>query len=587
MSSAPSGRPAAWNLPSWARAGLVCAALAVYWTVTFQWDRTWGWDEATHAQLPAVRMLLSLGAGDLSGFSQVLHSCQQYPFGWPLVLGGLQGLLGISELVCRAAGIAAWSCTLWGVFLLAQEVTGTHRSDSEVPRRGDDLLPWLALAFAALSPMTLGYAASLFLEVPFTLCSVFALRAWLRRSTRRELPGAARRELAAGAWLVAAFFVKFNYGLLLLFGCALDYLVGVLVARRAGRFWNELYRLPFLALPVLLALFWWLVLPLPFGLAVGEEHRRVMLEFLGGNQQMAATPWEQRLIFWAVYLSFTARLFALQVLGCLAAPLALARPGVRLLVLVFLGMGIPVWTHNFQLDRFLIPNAPAFWILAAVGLSAWIPSGAIRRTAVLVPLALAVLLFPSLDGPWLAERLGLMRGDEATREYIAEILSKKHRLGADREMWVPGIPPETAGSIFDLVTTEVGPEDSVGWIGVSTELCPAAVHLALLERFGNQERFLRDANRPMDVTFTGLDPNWSADQLEEFVDRFDVVISTDPPDYKDRTGRAFSRHYSSMLVNELGWTVRQLGSVTIPVEGDDGRPFSIYALRPPAAEAGT
>lgn len=592
MTDTPRGRARVGSLPAWARAALVSVALGVWWIATLDLHRSWGWDEASHAQLPAIRMWLSIQEGDITGFGRVLHSCQQYPFGWPLVLGALQGALGISEFVARAAGIAAWALTLFGVFLLAQEASRARRVEGEGPRPSDDMVPWLAMAFAGLSPLALGYAGSLFLEVPFACCSVFALRAWLRRggspsSAQHQVGvegaigrGGVLRELIAGTWLTAAFFIKFNYGILLIFGCGLDYLIGLFRAKRAGSFWSELHRLPFLSLPLVIGLGWWLLLPLPYGFEEGAEHRRVMFEFLGSNREMATTPWAQRVIFWSVFLTYTARLFGLQVLGLLTSLRWSLAPGARSLWIVFLGAGLPVWTHNFHLDRFLIPTAPCFWVLAALGVAAWLPSRPLRRALVVGPLALVCLAMPSWDGPWVARRLGLVRGDASTVDYITTILSAKHRLGATRRMWTPGISPASTGAVLDLVRGEVGERESLGWIGISTELCPAAIHLALLEESGNRDRFLRDAHRPMDVTFTGSDPNWSAQQLREFVERFDVVISTDPPDIGNRAGRAFVRRYSTQLVNELGWGVRLLGTVTIQEEGRPDRELSVYALRP-------
>jgi hypothetical protein len=568
------------SLPHSARAALVCAALAVWWISTLEIHRSWAWDESMHAELPALRMLLSVQAGDGHGFWSVLHSCQQYPFGWPLVLGALQAVFGVSEWIARAAGITVWCVTLLGLFLLTQEVARAQRSGG--PRRGDDLAPWLALAFGALSPLCLGYGGSLFLEVPFTCCAVFALRAWLRRGNLRDEPGGLWRAIAAGLWLVAAFFTKFNYGILLVFGCGLDGLLGLLSARRAGRLGRELRDLLLVAVPLVLGAAWWLVLPLPFGLEKGAEHREVMLSFLGGNREMPSTPWEQRLIFWALYLTFTARFFVVQLVGVASSLRGLLQPGARLMWVVLLAAGLPVWTHNFHLDRFLIPNAPTFWVLAALGLAGILPMGAIRRVAVLTPLALAALLFPTADASRVAGWLGLLEGDEDTSVYIVGVLEEKPRLGEDRRMWTPGMAPEAAEAVLELVTAEVGPAERVGWIGVSTELPPAVLHIALFEASGNRARFLADAHRPLDVDYFNVDPNWDVARLREFVEQFDVLITTDPSDIGQRPARAFARRYAGMLIGELGWGVTEIGKVLVPKDVGDGFDLSVFALRPPA-----
>jgi hypothetical protein len=306
-----------------------------------------------------------------------------------------------------------------------------------------------------------------------------------------------------------------------------------------------------------------------------------MLEFLGSNREMAPTPWAQRVVFWSVYLTFTARLCLVQLLGLLSSLRGCLAPGARLLWVVLLATGIPVWTHNFHLDRFLIPSAPALWVLAALGLALLVPVRAVARACVLAPAAALLLLFPTLDGPWVAARLGLLDTDEATRAYILGVLQEKPRLGADRPVWTPGIAPEAARAILDLVTAEVGPQESVGWIGESTELPPAALHIALLAASGNRARFLDDAHRPVDVSFNDEDPAWTTAQLSEFVARFDVVIATDPPDVKERSRRAFTRRYAGLLSSELGWQAKPLGQVLIPKDAGGDLGLTVYALRPP------
>ena len=175
MQAAP---PAPGSARRSALAALGCALLTILWVATLDVDKAWAWDEAMHAELPAVRLLLSLRAGDLDGFWGVVHGSQQYPFGWPLVLAAVQAVAGISETACRAAGLVAWGATLFGVFQLAAEVGRAQRPEGEGPRPGEDLLPWIALLLAATSPLALGYAQSLFLEVPSALVGTWALWAW-------------------------------------------------------------------------------------------------------------------------------------------------------------------------------------------------------------------------------------------------------------------------------------------------------------------------------------------------------------------------------------------------------------------------
>jgi hypothetical protein len=562
-------------------AALACALVTAFWIATLDVRRAWGWDEAMHAELPAARLLLAARAGDGEAFWTALHACQQYPFGWPLVLALVQAVTGLSETAARVAGLVAWGGTLFGVYALGVEVGRAQRRDGGGPRPGEDLLPWLALALAALSPLALGYAQSLFLEVPSALVSAWALVAWLRRGNRRGEPGSRGRELLAGALLTAAFFTKFNYGTLLIAACGLDALLELLVARRAGRLGPELRALGWLATPVALGLGWWFLLPLPLGPGVAAEHRRVFLEFLAGNLGMATTPWQRRVVFWTVMFAPTARLFLLELVGVLAALPALRRAGGRLLGCAALVTGLPVWLHTFQLDRFLIPAGPALWTLAALGLAPLLPLTPRRRGLVLAGLAALTLLWPQADGPWVGRRLGLVPEAEPGRTYVEEQLAGYHRLGAGRRTWTPGIERAAARELLDLAVGAVGPGEAVGWIGNPTEVPPAALHLALLEASGDEARFLRDAHRPVDVSFNHIDPGWSDAELGAFVERFDVVLSTDPPDLAGRAERAFVRGYATRLVGALGWRAELLGRVAIPRESRPDLEVALYALRPP------
>jgi hypothetical protein len=566
-----------------ALAALACVLLTAFWIATLDVGRAWAWDEAMHAELPAARLLLAARAGDGGAFWSALHGCQQYPFGWPLVLAAVQALTGLSEGAARVAGLVAWGATLLGVYALGVEVGRAQRRGGEGPRPGEDLAPWLALSLAALSPLALGYAQSLFLEVPSALVSAWALVAWLRRGNLRGAPGARGRELLAGSLLTAAFFTKFNYGTLLIGACALDGLLELFAARRAGRLGEELGRLPWLLAPLALGLGWWFVLPLPLGGEMAAEHRRVFLEFLAGNLGMATTPWERRAVFWTVMFAPTVRLFLLEAVGVLAALPALGRAGGRLLACALLVTGLPVWVHTFQLDRFLIPAGPAIWALAGLGLAPLLPLAPLRRGLALAGLALATLLLPGWDGPWVGARLGLVPEGGAGRDYVEAQLASYHSLGRGRRTWTPGIDRAAATELLGLAVGAVGPGEAVGWIGNPTEVPPAALHLALLEATGDEARFLRDAHRPVDVSFNHIDPGWSDDELAAFVERFDVVLSTDPPDLAGRAEREFVRGYATRLVGALGWRAELLGRVVIPRESRPALEVALYALRPPGA----
>ena len=231
-------------------------ALAFAWTLPLSAARGMGWDEAMHAALPAARMLVAVEEGEPGLAADALLDCSQYPFAWPVALALVQAATGLSEHAARVAGTLAWCAALFATFLAGRELVraraastgaaGPFAPGAVVRRRpfgsaahpaalrGSGWIPWLALALAALSPLALAYAGTLFLEVPFAAACAFALRAWIARGAAD--PARERRsDLAAGAWIALAFFAKFNYGVLLALGLGADAAIGLALAARRGR----------------------------------------------------------------------------------------------------------------------------------------------------------------------------------------------------------------------------------------------------------------------------------------------------------------------------------------------------------------
>ena len=122
--------------------------------------------------------------------------------------------------------------------------------------------------------------------------------------------------------------------------------------------------------------------------------------------------------------------------------------------------------------------------------------------------------------------------------------------------------------------------ERVGWLGVSSELSPAALHLGLLERGGEIERFLRDAHREVDVTFEGVDPGWTDEAFAAWAAEFDVFFMTDPPDLGGRPAREFMRAYQERLLG-LGWKASGvLGTFEWQPPLGEPRVVRLFACRP-------
>lgn len=561
-------------------AAVACVLLGVVWAVGLDPATSWGWDESMHAELPATQMLLAAQAADLGGASDVLLDCQQYPFGYPLLLAGLQSVTGIDEVAVRAFGRLLWAFGCFGLFLLVREAT--RERAGAPPVRGAALAPWLALALGALCPLALNYASTAFLEVPFAVASIFALRAWMRRD------GGFGRELAAGAWITAALFTKWNYGLILGFGLFLSLLVEAAPALR-GEGPRYVRRILALAAVPALAIFWWFGYPLPGDAALGADHRDALLAFLEGNQDLTPTDAARRALDWACALSPQPRWLVLEAIGLLLSIRLVLRREVSVLWIVALTTAIPITLHPFHLDRFLLAVAPALFPIVAIG---WSRIGE-RRGRVSLAVGAVVLVaglgpWPE-SGPlgrvWFAEAIGILdreRQDEATQEYVVGVVNGMGSLAPGRRYSSAGLPRELADELIDRVHAVAGDEASVGWIGINSELSHATLHLGLLERGGSVERFRehtartrKDGMPAMIVTFLAEDPGWTDEQVRTWSDAYDHVFTTSPIDWK-RSGREFLERYQRALLAHPGREWIELGTFDVAPPLGEVRTIRFY-----------
>jgi len=555
-------------------AAVVCAVFGVLGAALVDRGRSYGWDESMHAALPAARLVLAVKAGAWREAADVVLGCQQYPFVYPCALAAVELVAGISEGVARATGRVVWAAGAFGIFLAAREAVRCAGWPAEPARAR--LAPYAALALALLSPLALHFSGTLFQEAPFTALAAYAVWAWLRRD------GSVRRELAAGGLVTLAFFTRFNTGLLLGLALALDLAVEAVLAARARALRPFLTRAALLAAIPAAAGAWWFLLPLPDGPARGADHRAALAAFLQGNRGAGtAIPWSQRWVDWTAAFAPTPRMLALEALALAGTLPALARRGVRTLWILFLAAGVPVWVHPFHLERFLLHQGVAIWCLAGLGLARFAPGPRPALSAAAL-LALAALV-PALDARPLALRL--LRPDPALVAYVEGALDEKGSLSPARPLATNGLAREEADRILDLVAEAAGPTGRVAWVGVNSELSPAAIHLGLLARGGSAERFRRDAARTrgdepdMCVTFRDVDPGWDAERLRAWAGAFDVVFMTRPADFKGRGGRGFIERYQEELAGSPGWQAASLGVVEIARPARAAQAVEIIACR--------
>lgn len=592
---------------------LVLATLVTGWLGSRAVDEgaTWGWDESMHAGLPAMRISQHLKHLELTGAAEVAVECQQYPFMVPVVWGALDAAfseVGEAEVFGRRVG-------RWGLALLALGVAllGRELVRAMYERREDDVEEWLAagLGFALVlaSPLAVDYSATWFLEVPFACLAVWTVWAWLRRVARRAEPGAWRRDLLCGALVMAAFFTKFNYGLLLGFGLALALAweaLGLAVPKLRATWpaplaWGAFARsVLWLALVPALGFAWWFVLPLPGGSELAASHREAFMAFLSGNQHLNRTPDAQRLLDWGVHAVTTPRLLLLLVAGIGGLVwIGRRRAPVIAVWLIWLACLLPIVLHNFHLDRFLVLPLVLALPLGIVGLL-WLARLGARGNAAQGSLALVPLLvlgasvFPRWDGAlWFDATVGF-HDDPDVRAYQERILANFQNNDFDRKLTTAGLDVVAAGKLLDAVADEVlvegAPARSFGWLGISSELSPAALVAGVYARadarglarpdLGAAAATRPDGNPRMVLSFQDIDPGWNDEQLFAWASSFDVVFTTVPPDLRGRGGREFIRGYQSRLIGSGRVETREVAAVQVPQPFGPPKFVQLFALVP-------
>lgn len=532
--------------------------------------RAWAWDETMHAELPAVRLLLHLERDEPRAAAAVVQECDRYPFVYPLCLAAWQHFAGIGERQARALGLWLFLLpTLLGVGLLARSLVrqggGPGLSGIALGEVALDA-GMLAVLAAAASPLARRYAPTLFLEVPSLLAMTLGLHAWLARCATPAGRRRRRREWVTGLWLAVAVFTKFNYGLMLVAVIGVDGLVGLATAedRRA-----EVRAAARVLAPLLVASLWWFVYPLPSGPETAAAHRAAFIDFIGGNREMMPIPGWLRWTNWIIGVAPHAAFLVLFLLLTLHALTRLARRTSLRVGIALAGFALPVLLHPFQLDRFLLPAAMILWVGAGVGGALLLQRAPALMAGALAAATAVALLIPNIQ---FAGWVGMPIDTEGTasRAFQEELVG--HTLGPFGPPASGGLRRSSHEHLLDLIAGATGPEDRIGWLGQSTEMSPAALHLGLLERGGSVTRFLRDAHRPMDATPVPLthDPGLSEEALLTFMGGFDHVVLCQSGDLKDRGQRRWIRdHWHGFISEQEGFTRRRLGVVMVdrPVVG--------------------
>lgn len=529
-----------------------------------------GWDEAMHLAAPAAHISQALGEGEVREAVNVVLSCERYPPLTPALHGFVGWVLGSDELLMRQTQRWFWALGLLGIFLLVRAACRPDEHDEPSP--GARGAPWMALALLAMSPMALAFGGTLFLESSFVAWGTLAVAAWIVRSRKDSLLW----DVGTGVLLAACLFTKWNYGLLLGAALAVDLTLEGIARRDNLR--PYLFSVLRLGLPSFLACLWWFGLPLPAGLETAASHRAAFISFLGGNIGLQETPAADRWVHWTLSLVPSPRVLLWVVLAAGLMLFQLRNRAIRILVLVLVLGGVPVWIHNFQLERFLLPGAPFLFALAAIGVSGFLARLGSPGAFMGVALLGLGLVVPVADSMAMLHAVGRARPEKRAEQEA--ILAAMRSLAPGRSLPTNGIERASHDRLIELLDIAFRSGERIAWLGHSQAFPPMAWAMGLKDLRPDDPRardLIRDPHGRI-ITTDNQAPPWSSAELERWAKDFDVILTSDPTTIKGGARQGFDPLRNHLRVNGE-WLEQVVGSTEVQLPGGRTREVTLSAFR--------
>jgi hypothetical protein len=357
-------------------------------------------DEAGHA-LPAARMALALGEGDLRGFASTSLHELVWPFLHPWVIASFFLAFGISAHVARAASLLTFAAALG---LLPAFARAIAPKDATAPGPTPPMLGWLSVAIlVAAAPWDL--VCAVMGEPLGMLLTLLTLWAAAHAAGGRDLAAHA----LCGLLAAAAFFTKYGYGVPLI----------------AAVFLALAWRVPELGWrPLLAALLGALAPVTAWACAVfGREPQRID-ELLGilANKDEGLRGLASTLFYGQAVVDQAGWPVGIVVLLLLVRTALRRAEAPRLPSLLFVGTALLLLTlHPNKQQRYLFPVLPVLLVLAETE-AAWL----LRRRHGLLVLWPAAAVLVLLGGSPLAHiteaaaSASELRGSRAILAYVAD-----------------------------------------------------------------------------------------------------------------------------------------------------------------------
>ena len=323
-------------------------------------------DEAAHS-LPGFYILRDVRNLDLKAFYGDFHIQMLWPPMFSMLQAPFLAVLGRTD---EAARLFATLMLIAGVFMSA--IMAYQISPRLAPLAA--LVSGL-LALSAPGWLFVGSWANQETPVAFVMWLVFIV--FVQAMKTRQAVWFA----ATSIGLFALFLTKYNYAA---FGLASIGLVDLISRVRVWRasetrernLARHLAELVLLYAPFALGLAYWFFGANDTTWASAEEKWR-NFRFFVTNEDSGYVFWsEANLLFYvrsaANWLMPHPLILAASLIGAVYAVVRVRRPGVWLLA-VFFGLSFILATaHQLKADRYIAPLFPALWLLAGIGVSAWV-----------------------------------------------------------------------------------------------------------------------------------------------------------------------------------------------------------------------
>jgi hypothetical protein len=357
-------------------------------------------DEAGHA-LPAARMALDLGQGDLRGFASTSLRELVWPFMHPWVIASFFLCFGISAHVARVSSLLTFGAALC---LLPSFSRVISPEDAKAPGWAPPMLGWLSAAIL-VTAAPWGLVCTVMGEPLGMLLTLLTLWAAARAAGGRGLGAHA----LCGLLAAAVFFTKYGYGVPLI--------AAVLLAL-AWRTREVGMR------PLLAALVGAFVPVAGWACAAFAREPHRVDEFLGilANKDEGLRGLEDALFYGQAVVDLVGWPLGIAVLLLLVMTALRRAEAPRLPSLLFVGMALLLLTlHPNKQQRYLFPVLPVMLMLAETE-AAW----RLRRRQglfVLWPAAAVLVLLARNPLAHVAEAAATaaeLRGSRAIVEYVAD-----------------------------------------------------------------------------------------------------------------------------------------------------------------------